>query len=273
MIRKILFSFLLLALFVTESVAQYAPDSLQIAQANMAKAASLRKTAKTLAITGGSMALLGGGVAGATFLAVRDLSGEGAGMAAALGISLGASMVLTGAITALAGIPFAASGNAIRKIDDGTYWKSASFGDGSMRGFGMVLEGGYIMGDFIGIEFRGVAGYHFNEHVFVGGGIAPCYFPEGIGPEDYIPIDIPVFADLRYSFGSRRLSPYIGGSLGIELLGENWPPETSLYWSAEAGLRMRLSKDNGHALWLSVLGESAMGTGVVRAGLKMGYSF
>lgn len=267
MIRKLLLSISLLALFAIESTAQYAPDSLQIAQANIAEGQSLKTTGAVIAITGGSIALLGGGAALLGLIEGKNNNTHGPGMLAVLGLST----ALSGCLIALVGVPFIISGNAIMKTDDGAYWKRTSFSEGTMRGFGLVLEGGYLMGYPFGAQFRAVIGHHVNEHVFVGGGIAPSYDLEGIGPEGYIPIDLPIFADFRYSFGGKRLAPYLGASLGVNAISERWPPSLSHYSSLEAGLRWRLSKENGHALWLSALAESS--DNLARFGLKMGYSF
>jgi len=270
MIRKLILSLALLALFAGEAAAQYAPDSTQIAKANLEKGLSLKNTGTGMLVGGGATALLGGGILGLTFLSVHNKTGEGAGIIAALGLSISGSLVLAGSLTAIAGIPFIASGNAILNCNDG-YWKQAQFADERQRGFSLIIEGGALFGLPPGIQLRTVAGYNFNQHIFLGGGIAPGYATGGSYAEGCIPFTLPVFADFRYSFGNKMFSPYLGAGAGLEVFNESWPPYPSIYLSVEGGLRMRMSAGNPNSFWVSALGETS--AGVVRAGIKMGCSF
>ena len=173
--------------------------------------------------------------------------------------SLGAACVVTGALIVVAGIPITITGNSIRGCD--MPWRDARY---DARGLGVILEGGYFLPDVI--EARAALGYHFNSHIFLGGGIAPGYFLDGGSRADSIPrLSLPVYADFRWSIRNRLFTPYLGLSAGMEL------SEISPYLGAEIGARIRTDRTATRSFWGGISGEVA--GGYMRAGLKMGYSF
>ena len=93
---------------------------------------------------------------------------------------LGACGVITGASLIIAGIPITVAGHSMMGCD--MPWRDARY---DTRGLGVIVEGGYFLPDVI--EARAALGYHFNSHIFLGGGIAPGFFLDGRSRDDSIP--------------------------------------------------------------------------------------
>ena len=79
------------------------------------------------------------------------------------------------------------------------------------------------------------------------------------------PMEIPVYADVRFSTSSKLLAPYAGLTAGYDLL------DRQASFSADLGLRIRLSQESSRSMWMALMGEVSVW--YYRAGLKMGYSF
>ena len=172
---------------------------------------------------------------------------------------LGACGVITGASLVIAGIPLTVAGHSMMGCD--MPWRDARY---DTRGLGVIVEGGYFLPDVI--EARAALGYHFNSHIFLGGGIAPGFFLDGRSRDDSIPrLSLPVYADFRWSIRNRLFTPYLGLSAGMEM------SEISPYLGAEIGTRIRTDRTSTRSFWGGLSGEVA--GGYMRAGLKMGYSF
>ena len=173
--------------------------------------------------------------------------------------SIGIVCAATGALIVLAGIPITVAGHSIRGCD--MPWRDARY---DARSLGVILEGGYFFPDVI--EARAALGYHFNPHIFLGGGIAPGFCLDGGSRDDSTRrFSLPVYADFRWSIRNRLFTPYLGLSAGIEL------SEISPYIGAEIGARIRTDRTSTRSLWAGLAGEVTHS--YMRAGLKMGYSF
>jgi len=164
------------------------------------------------------------------------------------------SALTTGICYVIAGVPMAIAGKAMLDHDP---WRTVSFSGEGQRGPGILLEGTLMLPTTF--QVRAAAGYHFNEHLFLGGGFAP-----GV-QEGYETLTMPIYIDFRWSIGKRLLAPYLGCAAGFDIF------DVSPYLAAEAGLRVRNATDRPTSLWTSFMGE--VGGGYGRIGFKMGWSF
>lgn len=172
---------------------------------------------------------------------------------------LGAYGIITGASLVIAGIPITVAGHSIMGCN--VPWRDARY---DTRGLGVIVEGGYFLPDVI--EARAAFGYHFNSHIFLGGGIAPGFFLDSSSRDDAIPrLSLPVYADFRWSIRNRLHTPYLGLLAGMEL------SDISPYLGAEIGARIHTDRTSSRSFWGGLSGEVA--GGYMRIGLKMGYSF
>lgn len=216
-----------------------------------------------MAATGGGTMLLGGALIGLGYYAGRVGQSE-ENMAAAIFLSTGVACLAGGVLEAVTSVPLIVAGNAMNKCDD--YWNDIYYLGPQQSGFGLILEGGFLMG-MPGpcVQARIVPGYNVNQHLFVGLGVAPTMDFEEAN-ENYIPFTLPVYADARYSFGNKLFAPYIGAGAGMETVYD-----PNVYFSLEGGLRVRLSQSSARSFWVSALAETS--AAYFRSGVKMGYSF
>ena len=216
-----------------------------------------------MAATGGGTVLLGGALIGLGYYAGRVGQSE-ENMAAAIFLATGAACLAAGVIEAVTSVPLIVAGNAMNKCDD--YWNNIYYLGPQQSGFGLILEGGFLMG-MPGpcVQARIVPGYNVNQHLFVGLGVAPTMDFEEAN-EDYIPFTLPVYVDARYSFGNKLFAPYIGAGVGMETVYD-----PNVYFSLEGGLRVRLSQSSARSFWVSALAETS--AAYFRSGVKMGYAF
>lgn len=220
-------------------------------------------TGKAIMISGAATAAAGGAIMLATVAASRKSSvpeeGFHENMGGAIIYIFGLCGVLTGASFILAGIPVTIAGNSMMKCD--VPWQDARY---DTRGLGVILEGGYFRPDVI--EARASVGYHFNSHIFLGGGVAPGMWLDASTRSGYTSrLSLPLYADFRWSMLNRLISPYLGLSAGAEMT------EPSPYLSAEIGTRIRTNRHSTNSFWSAISGEVA--GGYMRLGIKMGYSF
>lgn len=171
----------------------------------------------------------------------------------------GISCLCIGAAYILAGIPVTIAGHSITGCD--VPWRDARYGS---RGVGIILEGAYFLPDIL--QARASLGYHFGPHTFLGAGISPGFWLDKEIRVNYDGrLSLPLYADFRWSFRDRLVSPYIGLSAGLETT------DISPYLSAEIGTRIRTNRTSTRSFWSAISGEVA--GGYMRAGVKMGYSF
>ena len=222
-------------------------------------------TGKGMMLSGGIAAAAGGGL---ILLAVSPLLSpkvpEGQfseNMLAPLVYIAGLCTVMTGASFVLAGIPVTVAGYSMMNCD--MPWKDARY---DCRGLGAIVEGGYYLPDIL--EARASLGYHFNSHIFLGAGVAPgCWLDHSSREAGISRLTLPLYADFRWSFCNRIVTPYLGLSAGMEMVDDPFSP----YLAAEIGTRIRTDRKSTHSLWSAICGEVA--GGYMRAGIKMGYSF
>lgn len=125
------------------------------------------------------------------------------------------------------------------------------------RGAGLMLEFGGGIPPFV--EGRFIGGYHFNQNIFLGGGLGVTFFEDE-------PVFPTIYADARFSFTGRKVSPFIGLDLGGALDGGKPAP----YGNFQAGARIRTGGRN--AWWISSFSEYVPQV-LLTYGLKAGYSF
>lgn len=248
-----------LTLWITVAAHGQVADSTSINGRGMA----LSLSGKGMILTGASTAAVGGGL---MLLAVSPLlnpkvpEGEfSENMLLPIVLTVGISCVVTGAAYILAGIPVTIAGHSISGCD--VPWRDARYGS---RGVGIILEGAYFLPDIF--QARASLGYHFGPHTFLGAGIAPGFWLDKEIRANYDGrLSLPLYADFRWSFRDRLVSPYIGLSAGMEIT------DISPYLAAEIGTRIRTDRISTRSFWSAISGEVA--GAYMRAGIKMGYSF
>ena len=171
--------------------------------------------------------------------------------------ALGVSGVIVGTVIVVAGIPVIIAGNTIMKCD--APWRDARY---DSKGPGIILEGEFGL-PYV-LETRATAGYHFNSNIFLGAGVAPGVWLDSDYSTDSR-FTMPAYADFRWSFCNRIVSPYLGLSAGMETT------DITPYIAAELGTRIRTDRNSTHSFWSSISLE--VSGGYNRLGVKMGYSF
>ena len=248
-----------LTLWITVAAHGQVADSTSINGRGMA----LSLSGKGMMLTGVVTGAVGGGL---MLLAVSPLlnpkvpEGEfSENMLAPIVYVVGISCLCTGAAYILAGIPVTIAGHSITGCD--VPWRDARY---DSRGVGIILEGAYFLPDIL--QARASLGYHFGPHTFLGAGIAPGFWLDKESRANYYGrLSLPVYADFRWSFRDRLVSPYLGLSAGMEIT------DISPYLAAEIGTRIRTDRTSTSSFWSAISGEVA--GAYMRAGIKMGYSF
>ena len=248
-----------LTLWITVAAHGQVADSTSINGRGIA----LSLSGKGMMLTGVVTGAVGGGLlllAVSPFLNPKVPEGEfSENMLPAVVYIVGIGCLCTGAAYILAGIPVTIAGHSISGCD--VPWRDARYGS---RGVGIILEGAYFLPDIL--QARASLGYHFGPHTFLGAGIAPGFWLDKEIRANYDGrLSLPVYADFRWSFRDRLVSPYIGLSAGLETT------DISPYLGAEIGTRIRTDRTSTRSFWSAICGEVA--GGYMRAGIKMGYSF
>lgn len=109
----------------------------------------------------------------------------------------------------------------------------------SLRGYKGFIDGGYNFGDDGNIEFSTSHGYQFNNHIFVGGGLALRYY------SDYEVTSVPFFANFRANFINNSITPFVDVKTGYAV------GDIEGFY-ASIGLGMRIKLQNRMALNLTV---------------------
>ena len=140
------------------------------------------------------------------------------------------------------------------------------------RGVGVMLE--LALPQIIQPDL--IIGYHFNSTVFVGAGVG-LYIP-GIGGSLSVDSSVPVFADVRVSFGDWRWSPYISADLGFfpgqKPNNRAFTLKEDLYSSVSVGVRLRnRDRSRRNSFWFGVKMEFTHVEWPFMPFLKLGYSF
>ena len=219
-----------------------------------------------------SSIVIGGASSVALMVSMFKQSGLGSDMVSAIFASMimmvalvpaaaGLQVGLYGSILGSAGIPFYEIGLSQKNCE--SYWWDTLYNGAEQRGFTPIL--GFDLGTRI-IQFHCTPGYNFDQHWFAGAGIAPTYYvpPQNYSMENRY-LYLPAYANVRYSFGSKLLSPYLGISPGYDFLSK------SFYGSAELGVRIRKNPHSTQSCWFGLQGELI--DSHTTAGLKVSWSF
>lgn len=220
---------------------------------------ALVNTGKTLVYTGASIALTGlaGFIAGAATYD-PDPCCPTMPMFPLFGIAGGA----VGALVALTGVPFYMFGK--NKME--SYGAShIVFGNETQKGGTGMFEVGIGVPNFISMDAAG--GYNFNRSIFLGGGVGFKTFTSYSLRDDAAIASIPVYANARFSFGKKRVVPFISASAGYDLTN------TGLYTGLEFGTRFRdFEGTRGQSWWFGLRSEM-ISTDFMFISVKVGRSF
>ena len=248
--------------------AQYAPaDSSSARELNARAARKILRTGRICFIAGGIETLLGGTLMIVPTLLHQNRVPAEPGMVQEDMLSpivycSGLALTLSGVATTLFGIPVTVAGKGIRDAD--TYWQDLRYDDPGQRGFGVILD---LAGFIPWAETRATAGYHFNQHLFLGGGVGAAVnfanWNNNVVPGDF---EVPVYADFRYSIVNGFYAPFIGVSGGYEILSR------SPVLGGDLGLRIRQSTSKPKSFWVALTGEMGGAFGA-RAGVRFSWSF
>lgn len=176
----------------------------------------------------------------------------------------GLQISLFGSMLGSAGIPFYVIGLSQKNCE--SYWWDTLYNGAEQRGINSIV--GFDLGTRI-FQFHCTPGYNFDQHWFAGAGIAPTYYVPLLISETYDVsgtryLYLPAYANVRYSFGSKLISPYLGISPGYDFLSR------SFYGSAELGVRIRRNPHSTQSFWFGLQGELI--DSHTTAGLKVGWS-
>lgn len=143
-----------------------------------------------------------------------------------------------GGAVALIGLPFYLCGNKKMK----TYGtNNVVFGNETQKGGAGFFEIGLGIPNFLSLDALG--GYNFNKNVFVGAGVGyKTYLTAGL-IKDGVMASFPIYANARFSFGKKRVVPYIGTNVGYDVANKG------LYTGVEFGTRLRNVKGKRGASW------------------------
>lgn len=204
---------------------------------------------------GKAMVYVGGGtaLAGLTFSVITMLD-DNSGRDVNIGPFVGYITAGLGGIVALAGIPVMLSGRASMRNDGGIMM---TFSDDYAKGFATVLELGAGLPY---IKPSAGVGYNFSDNIYLGASVAGCC--DWFGSLD---LDcVPVYADARFSFGNKRVAPYIGANVGYDVLN------SGIYTALNYGVRIK--KPNQKSWWIASNVEYAPKSGSVYSiGMKFSY--
>lgn len=212
---------------------------------------------KTIMYTGASIAMMG--LITGTVNTILGISGDDIDVFV-LSTVIGAYF---GGMVALTGLPFRWVGKAKMKKSGASLMTISSEGQ---NGYVTNVEAGFGLANTL--SFHAARGYNFNEHLFLGGGVGCSGYLFTEPDEAYLDyVAVPVYADLRLTAGSKRVTPYVGGRLGCDIIGFD------LYSSIEFGTNIRsASGSQADSWWLGVKAE-CLGLELHTMGLTVGKSF
>ena len=252
---------LVVSLLSQTTFAQYATNTSLLA--NTEQTTPLRdgqramNISRTIMFTGASIAMMG--LTTGTVNTILGISGDDIDVFV-LSTFIGGYL---GGMVALTGLPFRWVGKAKMKKSGSSLMTISSEGQ---NGYVTHVEAGLGLANTVSLHV--VRGYNFNEHLFVGGGVGCSGYLFSEPDEaylDYVPV--PVYADLRLTAGSKRVTPYMGGRLGCDLNGMN------LFSSIEFGTNIRsASGSQAESWWMGVKAE-CLGLELHTMGLTIGKSF
>lgn len=143
-----------------------------------------------------------------------------------------------GAVMALIGLPFHSVGLKKMRVHGGTHM---TFGKETGKGVSGIFELG---AGIPALSADALCGYEFNRNIFLGAGLGYKVSIMGKASEtDKATMAVPVYANARFSFGDKRVVPYISPSIGYDMF---W---NDLYIGLDTGARLRCARRDGGASW------------------------
>ena len=252
---------LVVSLMSQATFAQYAASAQQVA--NIEQTYPVRdgqratNVGKTIMLTGASIAMMG--LTTGTVNTLLGISGDD------IDVFVVSTFIggYIGGMVALTGLPFYLAGKAKMKANGTSLMTISSEGQ---NGYVTNVEAGVGLANTL--SFHAARGYNFNEHLFVGGGVGCSGYLFTDPDEAYLDyVAVPVYADLRLTAGSNRVTPYMGGRLGCDLIGFD------LYSSIEFGANIRSAAGSqAESWWLGIKAE-CLGVELHTMGLTIGKSF
>ena len=165
-----------------------------------------------------------------------------------------------GAGFALIGLPFYLAGKG--KMDD-TGGSMITFGGDSQTGPAGIVEMSMGLAPFVGLD--AIGGYNFNRNIFVGGGIGYNHYV--IASMRQESLSFPFYAHGRFSFGDKKIVPYIGIDAGVDLARRGF------YSGLDFGTRLRCIGGKRGASWWLAGSMDMLGTDLYHIAIKFGRSF
>ena len=235
---------LVVSLLSQTTFAQYAANSQLLTDTQQSTSLNdgqrLTNVGKTIMLSGASVAMMGLTVG--TVNTLMGISGDDIDVFV-LSTLIGGYF---GGMVALTGLPFYWSGKAGMKRCGSSLMTISSEGQ---RGYVTNVEAGFGLANTLSIH--AARGYNFNEHLFVGGGVGCSGYLFAEPDEAYLDyVAVPVYANMRLTGGTKRVTPYVGGRLGCDVIGFD------LYSSIEFGTNIRSAAGSqADSWWLGVKAE------------------
>ena len=235
---------LVVSLLSQTTFAQYAANSQLLTDTQQSTSLNdgqrLTNVGKTIMLSGASVAMMGLTVG--TVNTLMGISGDDIDVFV-ISTAIGAYF---GGMVALTGLPFYLSGKAKMKRCGSSLMTITSEGQ---NGYVTNVEAGLGLANTL--SFHAARGYNFNEHLFLGGGVGCSGYLFAEPDEAYLDyVAVPVYANMRLTGGTKRVTPYVGGRLGCDVIGFN------LYSSIEFGTNIRSAAGSqADSWWLGVKAE------------------
>lgn len=134
-----------------------------------------------------------------------------------------------GAVLTLVGIPIFCAGWNIVESNGGQFISMRDNTNGTMAMFDLGFGGPFVSLD-------AVAGYNYNSHIFVGGGIgSKMWLIPGLA-RDGVLASLPVYGQVRHTLGNKRIAPYAALSGGYDIVAG------APYFGVDFGTRISSSR-------------------------------
>ena len=252
---------LVVSLLSQTTFAQYAANSQLLTDTQQSTSLNdgqrLTNVGKTIMLSGASVAMMGLTVG--TVNTLMGISGDDIDVFV-ISTAIGAYF---GGMVALTGLPFYLSGKAKMKRCGSSLMTITSEGQ---NGYVTNVEAGLGLANTL--SFHAARGYNFNEHLFLGGGVGCSGYLFAEPDEAYLDyVAVPVYANMRLTGGTKRVTPYVGGRLGCDVIGFD------LYSSIEFGTNIRSAAGSqADSWWLGVKAE-CLRLELHTMGITVGQSF
>ena len=252
---------LVVSLLSQTTFAQYAANSQLLTDTDQSTSLNdgkrLTNVGKTIMLSGASIAMMG--LTTGTVNTILGISGDD------IDVFVISTLIggYFGGMVALTGLPFYLAGKAKMKHCGSSLMTISCEGQ---NGYVTNVEAGWGISNSLSLDV--VRGYNFNEHLFVGGGVGcSTFFYPMPGESPFYDAAVPVYANLRLTGGSKRVTPYMSARLGTTLNGFD------LYSGIEFGTNIRSAAGSqGESWWLGIKSD-CVGLELQTMGLVIGKSF